>query len=134
MIYAALITVSVGYGLGKHERDVDPANWTPLNKYLYLGEFFSLISIPVSKTSFAVTLLRIAAKRWHKWVIWFIILSMNLAVWLCAILLLAQCNPIEKNWDTDAAGTCWDPKIQDAFSVFAGGEFEIPLTLCRSSD
>ncbi|KAF2658914.1 hypothetical protein K491DRAFT_582023, partial [Lophiostoma macrostomum CBS 122681] len=120
VIYAALITVSVGYGLGKHARDVDPADWTPINKYLYLGEVFSLISIPVSKTSFAVTLLRIAAKQWHKWVIWFIIISMNLAMGLCALLILIQCDPVEKNWNENAKGSCWNPKIQDDFAVFAG--------------
>jgi hypothetical protein len=133
VIYAALITVSVGYGLGKHGRDVDPATWIPLNKYLYLGEFFSLISIPVSKTSFAVTLLRIAAKKWHKWVIWFIIISMNLGMWLCAILLFVQCDPIEKNWNVDAAGKCWDPVIQDDFAVFAGGESKEQVALYSPS-
>ena len=98
-------------------------------KYLFIGEFFSLIAIPTSKTSFAVTLLRLSTRGWQKWLLYFIIASMNIVMWLCGILLFAQCSPIEKNWNKDMPGSCWKSKVQDNYSIFAGGRF---LTFYKS--
>ena len=125
LIYAALITVSVHYGIGKHRVDIHPGDEIPMNKFLFIGEFFTLIAIPMSKTSFAVTLLRLVARRWQKWFIWFVIVSMNVAMWMCGILLFVQCRPIEKNWDRKMEGSCWNSKVQDNYSVFAGGKSHI---------
>lgn len=121
MIYAALITVSVHYGMGKHTFDLDPNTTVPMNKFLFIGEFFMLVAIPVAKTSFAITLLRLATRTWQKWFIWFIIISMNIVMWTCGILLLVQCQPIAKNWDKEMDGMCWTSKVQDDYSIFAGG-------------
>ncbi|KAF2801191.1 putative integral membrane protein [Melanomma pulvis-pyrius CBS 109.77] len=120
IIYAALITESVRYGMGKHSVDILPENESPMYKYLFIGEFFSLIAIPTSKTSFTVTLLRLSTRRWQKVLLWFIIVTMNLVMWLCAILLFLQCTPVERNWNKDLKGTCWKSKVQDNYSIFAG--------------
>ncbi|KAF2266440.1 hypothetical protein CC78DRAFT_147847 [Lojkania enalia] len=120
LIYAAFMTESVRWGLGKHSTNIDAADKIPMYKNLFVGEFFALIAIPTSKTSFAVTLLRLVAKNWQKWFIWFVIISMNVVLWLCGILLFIQCKPIEKNWRKDMPGTCWNSDIQDNYSVFAG--------------
>lgn len=93
-----------------------------MTKFLFLGEFFTLISIPTSKTSFAVTLLRIVAKDWQKWFIWFVIVTMNIVMWMCAILLFCQCQPIQKNWKKDTPGSCWESSVQDNYSIFAARE------------
>ena len=53
--------------MGKREDDLNPDTEVAMYKYLFLGEFFTLLAIPVSKTSFTVTLLRIATKTWQKW-------------------------------------------------------------------
>jgi hypothetical protein len=92
-----------------------------MNKFLFIGEFFTLIAIPVSKTSFSITLLRIATKSWQTWFIWFVIVTVNIVYWLCGILLLVQCHPVEKNWNKKMAGSCWNSSHQDNYSIFAGG-------------
>ncbi|KAF2001923.1 hypothetical protein P154DRAFT_155404 [Amniculicola lignicola CBS 123094] len=120
LVYSSLITISVSYGLGDHKADIKEHNKVPMYKYMFLGEFFSLISLPTSKTSFAVTLLRIATKRWQKYSIWFVIITMNATLWICGLLLFFQCSPIEKNWNKAMAGTCWKSKVQDDYSIFAG--------------
>ncbi len=92
------------------------------SRYLFLAEWFILISIPTSKTSFAVTLLRLVTRTWQRVAIWFFIISMNIVLWLDGIMLFAQCTPVEKNWDSDLPGSCWSHLVQDYYSVFAGGK------------
>ncbi|KAF2179279.1 hypothetical protein K469DRAFT_596566 [Zopfia rhizophila CBS 207.26] len=120
LIYVVFITISVKYGMGKHGTDIPPEDVVPAFKYLFIGEFFTLISISTSKTSFAVTLLRFTTRHWQKWFIWFVIITMNAALWLTAILLFLQCTPVQKNWDKKAKGSCWKSKVQDDFSIFTG--------------
>ena len=108
--------------MGKHIVDVRAEDKIPMYRNLFIGEWFSLIAIPVSKSSFAVTLLRLVTRRWQKMFIWFVIISMNVALWICGILLFVQCNPIEKNWNKTMPGRCWKSKVQDDYSVFAGGK------------
>ncbi|KAF2707091.1 hypothetical protein K504DRAFT_492641, partial [Pleomassaria siparia CBS 279.74] len=83
-------------------------------------EFFSLMAIPTSKTSFAVALFRLSVRQWQKWLLWFIIASMNITMWLCGIPLFLQCSPIERNWDKTKNGSCWTSKVQDNYSISAG--------------
>lgn len=128
MIYAALITVSVNYGLGKKRHLADPANVVPMFKHMFIGEFFTLIAIPTSKTSFSITLLRLATKKWQKWFIWYVIVSVNIVYWLCAALILGQCQPIAKNWDKSRDGSCWDASIQDNYAIFAGCKSTVPCS------
>jgi len=124
-VAVALVTVSVHYGLGKHDVDISGPNKILWNKYFILSTVFSVVAVPVSKTSFAVTLLRIAAKTWHKWAIWFIIVTMNFVMFLVAILLLAQCRPVERIWNKKVEGHCWTSVAQRHISIFAGCKFEL---------
>ncbi|KAF2677267.1 hypothetical protein K458DRAFT_320208 [Lentithecium fluviatile CBS 122367] len=120
LVFGALVTASVRFGLGKHDTDNSPEDRILWNKFLFFANAFALTAIPISKTSFAVTLLRIAPKRWHKWLIWFIIISMNVAMLLLAILLLSQCRPVEKSWNREIAGSCLNRVALNSFSIFAG--------------
>ncbi|KAI0595436.1 hypothetical protein F4775DRAFT_595222 [Biscogniauxia sp. FL1348] len=61
-----------------------------------------------SKTSFALTLLRIAGTR-LKLGLWFIIISMNALIAISVILRWVQCQPVRKVWDFyGTEGTCLD--------------------------
>lgn len=120
LIYSALVTVAVKFGLGKHTKDIDRNNFVSMYKFMFMSELFTLVAIPLSKTSFALTLLRLVTQTWHKVFIWFILITMNIAMWLCAILLFVQCKPIAKNWDRKMEGSCWDGAVQDRYSIFAG--------------
>jgi hypothetical protein len=111
--------------MGKKTYLLDEAKVVPMYKFLFLGEFFTLIAIPVSKTSFSITLLRLSTKKWQKWFIWFVIVSVNIVYWLCGIFLLVQCQPIEKNWNKTMNGKCWQSSVQDNYSIFAGGRSHI---------
>ncbi len=80
MIYAALITVSVNYGLGKRKHLLDQDNIVPMYKHMFIGEFFTLIAIPTSKTSFSITLLRLATRKWQKWFVWYAVFNASVCV------------------------------------------------------
>jgi branched-subunit amino acid permease len=82
LLYAALTTVSAGFGLGMHIADIPTAHLPDCIMYLYIGEFFAIIGVSLSKTSFAVTLLRLATKPWHTYFLWFSIITINIA---CAV-------------------------------------------------
>ncbi|KFA80836.1 hypothetical protein S40288_08523 [Stachybotrys chartarum IBT 40288] len=64
-----------------------------------------LVSLALSKTSFAVTLLRFTNK-WQKYILWFIIASINVLFTIHIFLLWrAMCGMSDQH----SLGTCWDP-------------------------
>lgn len=103
--------------------DIHPDDLSFAIKVLYAGEFFAIIAVATSKTSFAITLLRLSPKPWQRYVLWFIIVSLNLAMWLCAMFQYLQCSPVNKLWDFTVPGKCWDPMVQIHYAMFAGCEF-----------
>ncbi|KAH7146106.1 hypothetical protein EDB81DRAFT_842367 [Dactylonectria macrodidyma] len=120
VLYAALTTASCQKGIGMHLTDIPPDHLSEAIKLLYVGEFFAIVAVAVSKTSFAVTLLRLAERPWHSYVLWFIIVSLNSIMLLCGIFQFVQCSPTEKLWNLGVPGACWDPRININYAIFAG--------------
>lgn len=79
----------------------------------------------LSKTSFALTLLRVVLGR-LRWALWGIIAAMNIALLLSILMLLASCKPIAKGWDPTLAGECWPQYVTVRFGLFASGEQAFP--------
>ncbi|KAF9878152.1 hypothetical protein CkaCkLH20_04190 [Colletotrichum karsti] len=120
-IASVLTSVNVSLGFGKHVFQINPVNFPAIGLN---GQVVSTISISAavwSKTSFAMTLLRIEGKGWTRYLIWVAIISMNLLMGLNAMAGWVQCAPIEKNWHPTLPGTCWDPKVAAYYGVFAAG-------------
>jgi hypothetical protein len=108
------------YGLGQHIFEVDFTTLPSANKHLFIGEFFGIIGIAFAKTSFCLTLLRLAVKRWHKIIIWTCIGTINGFMWPCGITFFVGCSPLEKKWDDSIPGHCIDAMPVVYFAVFAG--------------
>lgn len=81
----------------------DPEIIPPALKLLYISFVILIIACVLSKTSFAFTLLRIVTKTWMKVLLWFIIITMNALMWLCACYL-AQCRPAAALWSLKLMG------------------------------
>ncbi len=111
----------VPLGVGKHLVDVDPANLTQIGLLSNVASTFSILAAVLSKTSFAVTLLRITTS-YTKMFVWFVIAIMNIAMWLDALFTWVKCNPVRKTWDPSIPGTCWDTHAMIVYSVFAAGK------------
>ncbi|KAK4245594.1 hypothetical protein C7999DRAFT_16216 [Corynascus novoguineensis] len=119
-IYVSLAIAATRYGLGRHLDSVPSDDVAVAGLLLFVAEFFAILAVAVSKSSFAVTLLRFALERWHKVLLWGVIASVNLVMWSCAVLLLAQCRPTRKLWNVVIDGSCWPRSVYTAYSVFAG--------------
>ncbi|KAH7121084.1 hypothetical protein B0J11DRAFT_56634 [Dendryphion nanum] len=133
LIYTTLIHVSVNYDVGKHFHEADSVQLVTGIKFMYLGELFALLAMPTSKTSFCITLLRLTEIYWHKWIIWFIIVSVNITMWLCAALTFGQCSPVEKLWNYTLEGECWDNRIVIYYSIVVGAYacvLDVLLAIC----
>ena len=117
-----LVTLSVPKGLGKHVYNVQPENMSSIG---FMGNFtgtFSILAAVWSKTSFALTLLRLMSGR-MRLVLWVIIVTINIFMGLNAVFLWARCTPPSKTWNPYAPGTCWEEHIYPAYGMFAAGEF-----------
>jgi hypothetical protein len=96
-------------------------NFSMVGELNAIAGVFSHGAAMLSKTSFAVTLLRIVTRKLERFVIGFIIGTMNLVLALTLIFLLAQCRPIEASWDPFVQGDCWSIPLARYFGVFASG-------------
>lgn len=110
-----------------HMADIAPGDFKDAVKILYIGELFAIIAVSISKTSFAVTLLRLSTQPRQRYALWFIIVSINLAMGLCGLFTFVQCSPVSKLWDISVPGSCWEPMIVIRYAIFAGGEFRSPF-------
>ncbi|KAK4154919.1 hypothetical protein C8A00DRAFT_13996 [Chaetomidium leptoderma] len=106
----ALTTVLVNdFKLGKHNWDMDI--YDRVRFYLVISSRATVIitAIVWAKTAFAVTLLRLTTGK-TKAFVWFILVSMNIAMGFSAMVLWIQCQPLAKGWITDLPGTFWAPR------------------------
>ncbi|KAH9907833.1 hypothetical protein F4778DRAFT_797913 [Xylariomycetidae sp. FL2044] len=88
------------------------------NMYVLINQTLVLAAV-WSKTSFAVTLLRIT-NGWLKVTIWVIIATMNVFMIFSALVNFIQCSPVEKVWKPQLPGTCWPSAVNVGIGIFAG--------------
>ena len=90
VVQASLGAVFVNLGFGKHIYDVPVENLAKMPLVAYLMNSFALLSNVLSKTSFAITLLRIPM-RWMRLSVWCIIILMNLAILTSVLFVWLSC-------------------------------------------
>jgi hypothetical protein len=123
-IETALLTYAVTLGYGFHIWDFPPElypSFPELFRIINITGTFSVTAAIWSKTSFALTLLRLT-EGWARKLIWFIIISMNIAMGLSALLIWVQCTPIQKGWDIMVPGTCWPMSTLAYYDIFSAGK------------
>ncbi|KXX74617.1 hypothetical protein MMYC01_208452 [Madurella mycetomatis] len=133
VVSAVLQSVGVHYGLGMSYTDLyQQGTISDVSKYSYIGGFFSILATCWSKTSVAISLLRIATGREMRWFIWFIIITVNLVLGSNGVIQWVQCWPIRKLWIWELEGSCLPASvIQDynAFIAAFSGLMDIVLAL-----
>ncbi len=121
----------VNLGFGKFPCDIDPRNFGTIGLMGNICTTYGVVGEVWSKTSFAITLLRITGGK-TKAFVWFTIVSMNIAMGLLAIFTWVQCDPVSKTWDHTVPGTCWSSAVTNGYGVFSGvysGVMDITLAL-----
>lgn len=117
-----MTTISIPLGLGKHTAVVPVQNLGEIGLRGNINGTFSVLAAAWSKTSFALTLLRLMGdKKWARCFLWFAIVSMNLFLFNNALFQWIKCWPVSKTWNVLEPGTCWPAGVQTAYGVFAGG-------------
>jgi len=103
---------------------------TQLPQLLYLlpiGQFFAVVSVAVSKSSFILTLLRLVTAAWQKAALWFMFATINASMLSIAIVQFYQCAPGQQR--------CVDSDTVIALGVFAAAYsavMDLVLTLFPS--
>ncbi|KAK3377228.1 hypothetical protein B0T24DRAFT_511729, partial [Lasiosphaeria ovina] len=118
--YTGLVVSATKHGLGRHLKTISHADQVEAHRLLGTADFFVIISIAISKSSFAVTLLRLTFHTWHKALIWTIIITVNLLMWTTAIFIFTSCTPLGRVWDPTVPGTCWNSRRLLDYNVFSG--------------
>ncbi|KAK1765582.1 hypothetical protein QBC33DRAFT_425451, partial [Phialemonium atrogriseum] len=115
-------TWSVPHGLGQHESALAPTSLPPLSLAANLTATLSIVAAVWSKTSFALTLLRVTrGSPARRALLWFIVVSANVAMGLNALFIWVRCLPVARSWNSTVQGTCWPDKVYLAYGMFAAG-------------
>lgn len=127
----AFVSVSINLGFG---RPLSQFNPKLLNEYLLITNLagtFSILAACWSKTSFAITVLRIS-NGWVKALVWFIAITVNIAFGVAIAITWGQCTPIEKVWKPKTDGVCWPKHVQIWYNIYTAiysGTLDIVLAI-----
>ncbi len=116
-----IISYCVSLGLGKHSWDIPPENFVPLARIFNVTATMSIVASIWSKTSFALTILRLT-DGWLRKLVWFLIATTNVAMGMSALINWIHCTPVQKLWDFGVEGSCWPNNVMLHYDVFSSGE------------
>ncbi|KAI7774040.1 integral membrane protein [Diaporthe eres] len=111
-------TVAVDAGLGKHINSVTGDTLIRTMLLSAVAQTLSILGAAWSKTSFAVTLLRLTVVSHVRYLVWFIIISLNIFLTFTAFLPLFQCTPVGRSFDPSVEGKCWDRTLVLVLTMF----------------
>ncbi|PQE28129.1 integral membrane protein [Rutstroemia sp. NJR-2017a BBW] len=114
-------TLSVHWGLGRHIQFLSPDEITNSIKWIYLCEFFSIMSPGFGRISFAFLLLGlIPPTKWRQRYLWSIITCQFIVDVVTVIISFSQCRPMRGFWDSNVHAHCWLPSVQQRTGYFQG--------------
>lgn len=97
----------VFYGLGRHKYYLTNYDYKEFLRYDYLDWIQALITLAISKISICLLLLRLSKFSKLKSVLYTLIAFLVLTHLPLLIMLIFQCNPVDKEWDTVLTGSCF---------------------------
>lgn len=84
---------------------------------------FGIIGIATSKASVAAFLLRLSVINWHKYVLYFVLVTVSVSCFIVALFDFIRCDPIKSIWDPLIPAKCWMSASQYTnLSIAVGGE------------
>ncbi|KAI0095320.1 hypothetical protein F4776DRAFT_677637 [Hypoxylon sp. NC0597] len=117
LVAGIISSISVAVVFFEHDQDDQMGGHDVGLLTTITGTLFFIAAI-WSKTSFALTLFRIAGPR-LKIVLRIMMVSMNGITCVSVVLRWLQCHPIRLVWDSDAHGTCWNRSLILGVTIFA---------------
>jgi hypothetical protein len=116
-----LIPAIVHYGFGHHVAALDPATIPTLMHWAGIGSSPLILSVELSKSSFALTLVKLFRGSRVRWFLWFSITTTCVFLTVNFIVMYVRCTPVKRNWDMTVEGKCWSDDVVTAYSMFAAG-------------
>ena len=113
-------------GGGRHVYYLSPEERVRLTRLNWVSQPPVIIALATGKISVAFLILRIlgpGSTRWLRNVLYFIMWSSIGFSGLAVIIQFVQCSPVQKLWDTNLEGHCWNPLVQTHFTYFVGCKF-----------
>ncbi|KAL4928050.1 uncharacterized protein BDV17DRAFT_298785 [Aspergillus undulatus] len=98
--FAGLCTASAMYGMGVHATELTVEEQSHGMLLLLSGQSVVSIAMGVSKCAVSAFLMRIVVNKWHKAFLWFWNITIMFLSILLAIVVFAQCTPVESIWDS----------------------------------
>lgn len=121
IISCIMQTVDTTFGFGKEHRDIDAGILATTRLVSTAAGFFLILAAAWSKTSFALTLLRIS-EGWPKKLVLFVIWTTNIAIGVSAITQWAQCWPLARLWEGEGVeGQCLPLGLINGYNMFVSG-------------
>ena len=94
-------------------------------KLQYMNQIVVILGVMFIKVSITFFLLRIFGlgnRRWWRWSLYLIMGITVLTSLSSAIIVLTQCRPLPKLWNSRVRGTCWGPETVIAVGEYNGGK------------
>lgn len=120
----AVGTVMIHLGVGKHVAQIDPANLPMLHTLNRVGASFAILACALTKTSWALTMLRIvrSTRDCMRVLVWGLLISVNVLMDVGIILMFLECD------DSGLSASpkemwCWSNLIAANYNVFASGKW-----------
>lgn len=110
--------MGINLGFGRHYYDINPpANLITIAIYTSIGASISCFASTGSKVGFGVTLLRLTTD-WYRIFVWFAIVTLTITMLPSATLTWLKCTPVQKNFNREMEGTCWDESVTLNYGIF----------------
>lgn len=90
-------------------------------KYFFMTEFLAIISTMFTRISICIFLLRIFSTKQHwRWGLYTFLVFVTVTQTSAAVLVLVQCQPVQRLWNPTIPGKCWNPHVQIRVGDFNG--------------
>lgn len=121
--FAIIIQMTMDRGGGRHLYYLlnDPVNLQYVAKLSWLSQPIAIAAVGTGKISVGLLIMRfLAASQWKiRWSIWFVMITVNLALVVAIFVTFMQCNPPTKLWNPTVEGKCWHPHVHIHYALFA---------------
>lgn len=113
----------IDLGVGKHIYEVDPANLDMLHILNRVGSTFAILACALTKTSWALTMLRIVSRTRDcmRVMVWCLLVSVNVLMDVGVILNFMECDSTGLSVSPSTMW-CWTNLIAANYNVFSAGK------------
>jgi hypothetical protein len=117
VIRTSLQITSVKRGNGRHRWYLSVEDYEYVNFLTWMTQIFLFTNIALLKCSICLLILRIKNEVVLRRCLYAMMVGLVLTNFEPIIVLLAQCNPIEKSWRTIPGGRCWPTQVR-IYSIY----------------